>query len=260
VTAAPDAVPHDPRAPRSLRAEWARLAAAQAPSGRFAAGLVDGLPDPARRWLASAIAPGTPLWTSVQLTMRGQIKIGAWRPFTARQVLAPAGFVWSATARVAGLPVTGFDRYGSDTGEMRWRVLGLLPVMSATGADVTRSAAGRLAGELTCWLPTAFAAASWAAGPEPDTAVATWRVGGESVAVRVRVGTDGGLRELLLQRWGDPDGQGFGRHPFGVAIEAERSFGGVTVPSVIRAGWSWGTDRQDAGEFFRAEITSAAFG
>jgi hypothetical protein len=34
----------------------------------------------------------------------------------------------------------------------------------------------------------------------------------------------------------------------------------VTVPSALRAGWWWGTDRQDAGEFFRAEITDAAFG
>jgi hypothetical protein len=249
-----------PSAPRSLRAEEARLADAPAPSGRFAADLVADLPDPARRWLVSAIAPGTPLWTSVRLTMRGQIRIGAWRPFTARQVLAPAGFVWTATARVAGLPVTGFDRYSSGTGQMRWRLLGLLPVMSATGPDVTRSAAGRLAGEVTCWLPTAFAAASWAVGPEPDTAVATWRIGDERADVQVRVGTDGRLRKLVLARWGDPDGQGFGLHPFGVAVDAERTFGGITVPSVVRAGWGWGTDRQGSGEFFRAEITGAAFG
>jgi hypothetical protein len=31
-------------------------------------------------------------------------------------------------------------------------------------------------------------------------------------------------------------------------------------PSVgLRAGWWWGTDRQEAGEFFRAEITDALF-
>lgn len=36
-----------------------------------------------RRWLLHAVAPGTPLWTSVQLTMRGQLELGEWRPFTA---------------------------------------------------------------------------------------------------------------------------------------------------------------------------------
>jgi hypothetical protein len=242
-----------------LRAEWARLADAPAPDRAFTPDLVTGLPGPARRWLTRAIAPGTPLWSSVQLTMRGQIKLSAWRPFTARQVLAPSGFIWAATARVARLPVTGFDRYNSGSGQMRWRLLGLIPVMSGSGADVTRSAAGRLAGEATCWLPTAFSAASWAPGPEADTAVATRRIGGEDEAVQIRVAPDGRLVEGLLPRWGNPDGQPFARYPFGIAFDTERAFGGVTIPSVIRAGWWWGTPRQDAGEFFRAEITQALF-
>ena len=249
-----------PSAARPVRAEWARLATAGAPPGRFAADLVTGLPEAARRWLTHAVAAGTPLWSSVQLTMRGHIKLGAWRPFTARQLLAPPhGFIWAATARFAGLPVSGFDRYSSGTGQMRWRLLGLLPVMTGAGPDVTRSAAGRLAGEGVCWLPTAFGGAAWSAGPEPDTAVATWRIGDQEESVQLRVGPDGRLREALVQRWGNPDRQPFGRYPFGVAVEAERTFGGVTLPSVLRAGWWWGTDRQDAGEFFRAEITDAVF-
>ena len=247
--------------PRVLGTEWARLAAVPARAGRFSPDLVAGLPEPARRWLTHALAPGTPLWSSVQLRMRGEIRIGTWRSFTARQVLAPPhGFIWAATARVAGLPVTGFDRYGSGTGQMRWRLLGLVPVVSGAGPDVTRSAAGRLAGEGVCWLPTAFGAARWSGGPEPDTAVATWRIGDADESVLLRVDPDGALREVRLQRWGNPDGQAFGRHPFGVAIEAERTSGGVTVPSTLRAGWWWGTDRQDAGEFFRAEVTDATFG
>ena len=249
-----------PAAARSLRAEWARLADAAAPPGRFAADLVASLPEPARRWLIHAVAAGTPLWPTVQLTMRGRIRIGAWRPFTARQLLAPPhGFIWAATARVVGLPLTGFDRYSSGTGQMRWRLLGLIPVMTGAGPDVTRSAAGRLAGEGICWLPTAFAGAVWAAGPEPDTAVASWRIGDADESVRLRVGPDGALQEVLMQRWGNPDGQPFGRYPFGVAVEAERTFGGVTMPSALRAGWWWGTDRQEAGEFFRAEVTDATF-
>jgi hypothetical protein len=34
---------------------------------------------------------------------------------------------------------------------------------------------------------------------------------------------------------------------------------GLTIPSVLRAGWWWGTDRQSEGEFFRAQITSTVF-
>jgi hypothetical protein len=197
-----------PSVPRSLRAEWARLAAVPAPPRGFSADLVAGLPEPARRWLTHALPPGTPLWPSVQLRMRGRIRIGTWRPFTARQVLAPPhGFVWAATARIAGLPVTGFDRYGSGSGQMRWRLLGLVPVISGGGPDVTRSAAGRLAGEGVCWLPTAFGAARWSAGPDPDTAVATWRIGDVDESVSLRVDPGGALREVRLQRWGTRTGR-----------------------------------------------------
>jgi uncharacterized protein DUF6544 len=249
-----------PAVDRSSRAEWARLADLPAAADRFAVDRIDDLPEPARRWLTHAIAPETPLYRAVQLTMRGKIRIGTWRSFTARQVLAPpSGFIWAATARIAGLPVTGFDRYSSGTGQMRWRLAGLVPVMTGAGPDVSRSAAGRLAGEATCWLPTSFRSARWAPGPAADTAVATWAVDGEDEAVRIRVGADGRLSEALMQRWGNPDGQPFGRYPFGVAVEEERTFGGVRIPSVVRAGWGWGTDRQDAGEFFHAEITDATF-
>ena len=36
---------------------------------------------------------------------------------------------------------------------------------------------------------------------------------------------------------------------------AQRSFGGVTIPSAGRVGWFFGTDRWPGGEFFRFEIT-----
>jgi hypothetical protein len=218
-----------------------------------------GLPEPARRWLTHAIEPGTPLWESVILTMQGEIRIGSWRPFTARQVLAPPrGFIWAATARLFGLPVTGFDRYSAGSGQMNWRLGGLVPVMTAVGPDVTRSAAGRLAGE-TALLPTAFRAATWAPGPGDDRAVVTWRIGDEEEQAELHVGADGRLLGLVMQRWGNPDGVPFGRYPFGVAFEDEQTWSGVTIGSTLRAGWWWGTDREADGEFFRARITGADF-
>jgi hypothetical protein len=58
---------------------------------------------------------------------------------------------------------------------------------------------------------------------------------------------------------GNPGGAEFGRHPFGVDLDAERDFAGVTIPTEIRAGWWWGTADQADGEFFRATITDADF-
>ena len=69
---------------------------------RFTEAELDGLDAPVRRYLAQAIAPGTPLSQCARLSMRGSIKLGRWLPFRARQVLRPHdGFIWAA--RVAGV-------------------------------------------------------------------------------------------------------------------------------------------------------------
>ena len=92
----------------------------------------------------------------------------------------------------------------------------------------------------------------------------TWRSpAGTPGAPRPRpaksVGPAGQLRTVLMQRWGNPDGKPFGRYPFGVTVAGERTDAGVTLPADVRAGWWRGTDRQDAGEFFRARITKVTF-
>src|ERR1044071_5925104 len=89
-----------------------------------------GLPEPARRWLGHAIAPGTPLRGRGELPMGGHITLGRWRPFTARQVRPPPdGYLWAARTRLAGLPVTGYDRLGPGGGGVRRRLLRLVPVL-----------------------------------------------------------------------------------------------------------------------------------
>jgi hypothetical protein len=220
--------------------------------------MVADLAEPARRYLTHAVAAGTPLWQSVQVAMVGQIRIGAWRRFTADQVVAPAkGYIWAAVARLLGVPVVGYDRLSGGTAEMRWRLLDVVPLVDVSGPDIARSAAGRLASEIVL-VPTAFASATWTSGG-PDTAVATCGVGPEQQRVELHLGADGRLLDLLMQRWGNPDGKPFGRYPFGVTVDGERNQDGVTTPAAVRAGWWRGTDRQEAGEFFRAEITRVDF-
>jgi hypothetical protein len=78
-------------------------------------------------------------------------------------------------------------------------------------------------------------------------------------SAELRLKRNGRLAEIRVNRWGNPGGATFGRYPFGVQVEAEARFGGIIIPSVFRAGWWWGTERQHEGEFFRAEITGAVF-
>lgn len=248
-----------PFAARRVQEDWRRLCAATQQPTAFDLTMVADLPEPARRWLTHVIAPGTPLWRSVELSMAGEIRLGAWRPFTATQVLAPPrGYIWAANARVFGLPVIGYDRLTAGTGEMRWRLLNLIPVVAVTGPDVARSAAGRLASEIVL-VPTAFHDATWTHGGSPHTAVATWHDGEDEERVELHVGPDGQALDVLMQRWGQPPGAPFGRYPFGAVTHGERTDAGITLPSSFSAGWWRGTDRQDEGEFFRARITAVTF-
>jgi len=215
---------------------------------RFGPAELDGLPGPVRRHLAQAIAPGTPLHTSARLTMRGQIKVGRWLPFRARQVLSPGhGFVW--TARAAGI-IAGSDRYLDGAGAMRWRLAGLVTVAAGEGPDVSRSAAGR-AGAEGIWLPTALLprfGVRWSAGGD-DRITAAFAVGQTPVELELRLDGAGRIVSLVFDRWGDPDGTGsFAWHRFGGQITGHASFGGLTVPAQGRLGW-------DGDEFFRYRLT-----
>ena len=74
----------------------------------------------------------------------------------------------------------------------------------------------------------------------------------DTEAAELQVKPNGRLAEVRVNRWGNPGGAPFGRYPFGVRVEAESRFGGITIPTVFRAAWG-------ENEFLRAEITDAVF-
>ena len=237
----------------------AQLSGPALAAGRFSAESTAHLPEPARRWLAHSIAPGTPLYSSVTVEMEGEIKLGHWHRFTAHQIIQPgAGYVWSAVTHVAGVRISGSDRMIPDAARMHWQAMGLLPVIRSSGPDVLNSAAGRLAGE-SVFVPTTFAKAQWEPMVDPDIAVASWRVGSRVDRVRLQVASNGALMSVALRRWGRPPGTPYGRYPFGVRFDDEQTFGPITIPSTMHAHWWWGTEMVDAGEFYRARILSATF-
>lgn len=219
-------------------------------------------PPAAQRYLRHALAPGSKLATCARLTMTGTIRLEVgWCPFDAEQVLRwDRGFVWAARTSVRGLPVRGFDRLVDGEGAMRWKLLGLLPVMTARGPNVSRSAAGRLHAE-AIWVPAVFLGPSvhWSA-PNAGRAVATINAHGERSVLDLDTDEQGAVRACSLSRWGNPNGGAFGHHWFGAVTEAERTFDGITVPVRLRAGWHYGTPRfENDGEFFRCTVETVVF-
>lgn len=237
-------------------ADWENRLCHHAAEALFTNDELDGLPDPVRRFLRTAIRPGTPLVTGVRLGMHGRIKIGRWLPFTARQVLNPhQGTIWAA--RAAGV-IAGSDRYLEGVGAMKWKLAGLVTVSRSDGPDVSQSTAGR-AGAEGIWVPTALLprfGVTWTATDE-DHITAHHQLGTTPVEIHLDLDPQGQIESLVFDRWGDPDQTGtWAWHRFGGEITAYRSFEGLSIPSAGKLGWHFGTDRWATGEFFRYELTS----
>jgi hypothetical protein len=232
------------------------------PLGTHEPGLLAGLPTVARRYFEHSIDPGAPLYRAVRLHMRGQIKFGSWRPFEAEQVVRwGRGLIWRAKAKMAPLvAIKGQDTYVDGVGAMRWKLLGIIPVLTADGPDTTRSAAARAAIDSFLLPPSLLApGVEWAA-EDDEYATVKVPVPGDEAQLRLRIDPRGSLGELSMQRWGNPEGGEFQAHSFGGYLGADRRFGALTLPTQIRCGWYFGSDRYaDEGEFFRATIDAAEF-
>ena len=211
-----------------------------------------------------AIAPGTPLAPTVRLQMNGTMTPtpgGARVTLAAEETLAPRrGFVWTAHARMFGLPVRVRDHSFESDGGVHVHVLGLVPMpFSGSREDVTRSSRGRLIGE-AAWCPTVLVApdVAWEA-VDADRARFTLAVDGEAVSVTVHIGPDGAPREFTLDRWGDVGVPAPTLLPYGFAVEEEATFEGVTIPTRLRGGWWYGTDRFDPATAATFTVQSATF-
>ncbi len=222
---------------------------------------LDALPEPARRYLSHALGEGVGVVETVELEMHGQIKLGAWRPFKAHQEIQKRlGMIWKAETRLFGLPVRGFDRVWHGYGMSEWRLLGFIPMMFAHGRNISRSGLGRMAAE-TIWIPSRLLESDvrWKQ-TGPDSASFEIDLFGETTVVNLTLAPSGKIETISFLRWGKPTGLPFGEYPFGGYVDEEATFDGFTIPSRLRMGWHFGTDRfVSEGEFFRATIDRAAF-
>lgn len=233
------------------------LAGAPAPKGTFSTNATAGVPGPVARWLRASVAPGTPLHQAVAVELEGELKLRGWARFTSRLYLAPVtARTWRATARMKGLPVKGHDQYRAGEGEMRWKLLGAVPVVDQSGDDVARSLEAVLGMELGL-CPTAFGNVTWSAVDDTHTD-AMWSGPHGEHRARYRFGPDRRVACVWGPRWGDVNGDGTQALGTFVGVaDAHRTFGGITVMSRFHAGWGTPEGELGEGEFFRAEVKDA---
>ena len=232
-------------------------------SGTYSGEMVASLPEPVQRYFNHAIAEGTPLAAGVVLEMKGEIRPDqdqGWWEFTGYMVSGPQrGFLWTAFARKGLLRLSGGDMWHGGQGRMRWNMLGIIPVVRAGGTDVSRSAVGRLAGELT-WVPSLLL-------PRPGV---TWKavsdniitvlldLHGESFALTLLLADSGAVAQLRYNRWGPADGKEYGELVFGMNCEQEVTAQGYTVPGKIEVGWR-PDDSERRNMFFKTQLVKAKY-
>jgi len=236
-------------------------AAAIIPAERFHGHLLHGLEEPVRRYFAHALGPGALLSRGARLDLSGRIRVGAWLRFASVWEGDGRSFSWQATAGPGPCALLRVhDRFADGAGCMDVRLrtplrrLPALVLVHADNEDVARSGAGRAALE-ALWTPAALLpdrGVRWRAESD-DRIVATWGVPPERPEVRIAIGPDGAVRSYHALRFRDA---GHGYVPFGADVHAERTFGDVTIPSRLTAGWGHGTPAW--APFFDAEVTAHA--
>ena len=232
------------------------------PSGQtFDPARLSQMPEAAQNYLRHAIAPGTPLASAVRLRMHGDIKLKKWSPFSAEQVICwRRGMIWCASVRVHGVPVTGGDSFVDGEGAMHWKLFGIVPIVNASGRDITRSAAGRANIE-SIWLPSVLCADAviWSASDRLH-AHSHFSAHGETAEIDYAIDEQGGLKSVSMPRWGNSRGPEFHYDLCGGYVDEERAFDGYTIPTRMRIGWNFGTSAFESdGEFFRVTIDEAAY-
>lgn len=230
---------------------------------RFTLQMLEGLPEPAKRFFSFAITPGTPLYTVADIEMSGLFGMGdklrpQYLPMRARQTLGfPGGFVWQMQAGRKLLRISGSD---SESWTRFW-LQGLLPVVRLGGNnDHRRSAFGRYVAEALFWTPAAVlpgAGIAWTA-LSADSARVTVNYQGMQQAVDITVAENGQPTRVSFMRWSNANPQRrFTLQPFGGYLSEFRNFNGFCLPSHVEAGNQFGTEHYFA--FFVADINTIAW-
>lgn len=250
---------------REAQDRFAELEVAAVPSTeRFEVSMLDGLPEVARRYFVHAIASGTPLRTTVRLSMKGEFLLGDAGKFqtysmTADQVLAPPDqFVWMPTMRSGMIAISGSDALVSGEAWTRFWMNGLVPVVNLRGtADLARSALSRSAME-AIWTPASLLPSNGVEWQQtgPDSARLRFQTGIEPIDLLL--GSQGEVLEVVTMRWSDVNSEAkFKLQPFGGTVEQEKTFAGYTIPAKVRIGNHFGTEEYLP--FFQAELVEVKF-
>jgi hypothetical protein len=203
-----------------------------------------GLPAPVQRWLRTAQVVGKERPRTVRLQYDGEFRLGedqGWMPFHSQTYYTtdPPALIWPVTMRMFRVvPVRGRDRYQGGVGDIRMKVLSLLPVANKAGGGLNQGALLRYLGE-TVWFPAGAVAPFIGWTPrDANSAVATMTYGGVTASATFSFDQQGRVRQVTAERYNDAQERLL---PWSVPITAYGELGGVRVPTEGEGVWKYST-------------------
>lgn len=240
----------------ALRSRFARDAAAAralaplAPLAPRAPRRVTGadlarLPEPVRRYLVLSGAAGSAYPREYRARFLGRLRNGPdapWMPVEIEQVSftdPPARFFF-LRATMKGLPVIGLHRLVDGHATMDIRLLGLIPVMRASGPEMDRAESVTLLNDMAVLAPPTLLDGAITWGPiAGDSVAATFRHAGQTVHATLVFGADGRLRDFVSddRLAASPDGRSFTAMRWTTPVRDYVAFGRHELASRGAARW-----------------------
>jgi hypothetical protein len=235
--------------PRSFRSQFRDQATAALSHTSVTGEIIEAdlvsLPAPVRRYLRRCGAVGQPRTGGFHASVDGRIRSGPgkpWMRFTGQQVnrFGPDPkrlFLMDAT--MMGLPVDVFHTFSNHAATMRGRLCSLIPIVDASGQDMTRAETVTLFNDMCIMAPAALVDAPVTWEPVDGHLVrGTFTVGEHKVSADLMFNEDGDLVDFLSRdRLRAGPGGSFTRLPWSTPVGEYATLHGHRVATRGEALW-----------------------
>jgi len=235
--------------PFSLRAAYehdvGRELAHVAPAARIDEADLARLPLPVQRYLRTAGVVGRPRVRNFHVRMHGRIRSGPdarWMPLTAEQynVADEPARLFYLNASMYALPVQGYHRFIASAASMTVKAAALVPVVRASGSEMSRSETVTLFNDMCVMAPATLVgrAVEW----EPvdaRTARAVFTNAGHTIRAELTFNEAGELTNFSSDDRSQisPDGGSMRRVRWSTPLGGYRAFGPVRLASRGEGWW-----------------------
>jgi hypothetical protein len=205
--------------------------------------MISHLPEPVRRYMKYTGVVGQPWIENVWLKQVGRFRQGLekpWMPMAAEQTYTtdPAGFVWNAKFKMAGIPLMrAVDTYKNGKGHMFGKLARIITIFDVRGAELDQGTMLRYLGEMT-WFPIAFLGEniSWESRDD-NSAHVIFTDCGKSVRGIMHFDEKGRFTNFTTKRYRAVDG-GFSLDPWTTPMTEYGVRGGLNLPVKAQAVWN----------------------